>query len=102
VARFSDFSQFLLERLCRESDSPFGRWGRRLQQPTNGIENRLNLRVVLLVVSFQLLDFLRQLAMRRDYFAKLDEGPHDRDIHVHGAIAFKNAGEHGHALLGEA
>ncbi len=34
-------------------------------------------------------------------FAQLDEGAHDSDVDLDGAVAVKDAGKHGDALLGE-
>jgi hypothetical protein len=56
------------------------------------------LRVVLVL---HLIELPRQFLVRREHLAEPDEGAHDRDVHLDGTPAPQNAGEHGHALLGE-
>ena len=43
----------------------------------------------------------RQFAIGFERLAQLHEGAHDRDVHLHGALAFEHARKHGDALLGE-
>lgn len=39
--------------------------------------------------------------MAGEELAQFNEGPHDLDIHLNGALAMEDTREHGHALLGE-
>jgi len=45
--------------------------------------------------------FLCKLDMAVEHLTQFDEGTHDGDVHIDGAFAVQNGGEHGDALLGE-
>ena len=65
------------------------------------VEDDLELLVVFGVFAFQRFDLLGEQAVGIHQAAELDEGAHDGDVHLHGAGGAEDAGEHGHALLGE-
>ena len=56
---------------------------------------------LLVIPALHLLEAQRQVAMRCEYLPQLDEGAHDGDVYLNRAGAAQDAGEHGHALLGE-
>jgi len=71
--------------------------GRRHELP-DSVEDRLELGILL---PLKVLQFLGQLMIGREDGPKADERPHDFDVHLYRLVAPKNAGEHGHAFLGE-
>src|ERR1700675_658654 len=80
-----------------KSDLAFGRnWG--LKHLAESGENGVEFRVVTL---FHFSDLAAQVFVSGEHGAELEEGAHDRDIDLDGAIAAKNAGEHRHAMFGE-
>lgn len=64
----------------------------------DGVEDELELLVVIGVFGFERLDFLGEQGVRVHQAAELDEGPHDGDVDLHGAGRAKDAGKHGDAL----
>jgi len=72
--------------------------GRRGHQPAHGVEDDLELGIVLLFQGFQLAG---QFGVRRHDLPKPHERPHDLDVHPDRRRAAEHAGEHRHALLGE-
>src|ERR1035441_1163730 len=62
------------------------------------VENRLELGIV---SALQVGQFAREVGVGQEHFAQADKGAHDGDVDLHGAGAAKQAGWHGHALLGE-
>jgi len=71
-------------------------WG--LQHLTRSGENSVEFGVVALL---HIGDFSAQLLMSGEHGAKLEEGTHDGDVHLHGAITAKNTGKHGNPVLRE-
>jgi hypothetical protein len=71
-------------------------WG--LQHLTKGGENGVEFGVVALL---HFHDLAPQIFVRGEHGADLEEGAHDGDVHLNGAIAVEDAGEHRHTLLGE-
>lgn len=67
----------------------------------DGVEDELELLVVLGVFGFERLDFLGEQGVGIHESAELNEGAHDGDVHLHGAGRAEDAGEHGDTLLGE-
>lgn len=55
----------------------------------------------MVVLFFDLLEKAREVLVSYHGLPHLHESPHDRNIDIGRAIAVQNAGEHGHALLGE-
>jgi hypothetical protein len=51
--------------------------------------------------ALQLDELAQDLAVDRERPAQLHERAHDRDVHVDRLAASRDAGEHGHALLGK-
>ena len=72
--------------LGTKADAAFG-GNRRLQEFPDGVEDDLDLLVVLGVFPFEGIDLVSQILVRRHDLAKLHEGPHDGDIHQDGAVA---------------
>ncbi len=80
-----------------KTDLAFGRkWG--LKHLPEGSKNGLESGVVAL---FHLVNFATQILVSGEHRADLEEGAHNGDIYVNGAIAVKNTGEHGDAVLCE-
>ena len=80
-----------------KTDLAFGRkWG--LKHLAEGGKNGLESGVVTL---FHLVNFATQIVVGGEHGADLEEGAHDRDIDVNGAIAVENAGEHSDTVFGE-
>ena len=67
----------------------------------DGLEDDFEVLVVFGVFGFEGFDFFREQGVGVHQAAELDEGPHDGDVHLHGAGGTEDAGEHGDALLGE-
>ena len=80
-----------------ESDLALGRNGS-LQHLPESRKNGVEFGIVAL---FHVVDFAAQILMCGYHGAQLDEGAHNRDIHLHGAAAAEHAGEHRYALLSE-
>lgn len=64
----------------------------------NGVEDNLELRVVLL---FKFIQSPSQVSVGGLEFTQSDKGAHDFDIHRDSPFAAQNAREHRHALFGE-
>jgi hypothetical protein len=80
-----------------KTDMAFGRkWG--LKHLAEGGKNRLKPGVVALL---HLVNFAAQILVSGKHGADLEEGAHDRDIDVNGAIAVEYAGKHSDAVFGE-
>ena len=79
----------------------FGRWDRGGDELFDGVEDELELPVVIGVFFFEGFDFLGEEGIGVHQPPELDEGAHDGDVDLHGAGRAKDAGEHGDALLGE-
>ena len=67
----------------------------------DGLEDELELLVVIGVFFLEGFDFLGEQGIGVHQAAELDEGAHDGDVHLHGAGGAEDAGKHGDALLGE-
>ena len=63
----------------------------RFEQCANGLEDFLNLSIVLPKSPLQFFEPLGQFMVRCKNFTELDESPHDGDIHLHRAFALQNA-----------
>jgi len=75
-----------MEGLLRtKAHAAFG-GNRRLQELPDGVEDDLDLLVVLGAFPFEGIDFVSQILVRGHDLAKLHEGPHDGDIHQDGAV----------------
>src|SRR3990170_828931 len=89
-------------RLCAiglvETDARFGGGRRRLHELADGVEDHLELCVVLLLKRFELAF---QVGVGDGQCPHADEGAHDLDVDLDGARAPEDAGEHGYALLRE-
>lgn len=79
-----------LRRWCRGGDELF-----------DGLEDELELLIVVGVFFFEGFDFLGEESVGVHQAPELDEGAHDGDVHLHGAGGMQHAGEHGDTLLGE-
>ena len=75
---------------------PWRNWG--LQHLTKSGENGVEFGVVALL---HFHDLAPQIFVRGEHGADLEEGAHDGDVHLDGAIAVEDAGEHGNAVFGE-
>ena len=64
----------------------------------DGVEDDLE---VLVVFLFELFDFLGEELVGLHQGPELDEGAHDGDVDLDGALGTEDRGEHGDALLGE-
>lgn len=80
-----------------KSDLAFGRnWG--LQHLAESGENGVKFGGVTL---FHLGDFSPQVFVSGEHGAELEEGAHDGDVDLDGAITVENAGKHSYAVFGE-
>ena len=77
------------------------RFLRRRHQLPNRIDDRGDFFIVFADTFLEFGEFLRQLAIAFERFAQLHKRAHDRDVHLHRALAFQNAREHRDALFGE-
>ena len=80
-----------------KSDLSFG-WDWGLKHLAESCENGMEFGIVSL---FHFSDFAAQVFVRGKHGAKLEEGTHDSNIDLHGAITMQNAGEHGYTVFGE-
>ena len=64
----------------------------------DGVEHDLE---VLVVFLFELFDFLGEELVGLHQGAELDEGAHDGDVDLDGALGTEDGGEHGDTLFGE-
>src|SRR5579863_9056130 len=84
-------------RAGMKTDLALGRkWG--LQHLAQGGENGLESGVVAL---FHFVNLAAEILVRGEHGADLEECTHDGDVDLDRAIAVKNAGKHGDAVLGE-
>ena len=67
----------------------------------DGLENELELLVVVGVFFFEGFDFVGEEGIGIHQPPELDERAHDGDVHLHGTFRPQHAGKHGHALLGK-
>jgi hypothetical protein len=67
----------------------------------DGLEDELELLVVVGVFFLEGFDFLGQERIGIHQPPELHEGAHDGDVHLHRALGPQHAGKHGDALLGE-
>ena len=81
-----------------EANFWLGRGRRRGHELADGVENGLELGIVF---SLEAGQFAGKVGVSEEHFTKADKGAHDGDIHLGGAGAAKDAGQHGHALFGE-
>lgn len=80
-----------------KSDLAFGRnWGFKhlAESGKNGMEFGI-------VALFHFSDLAAQVLVSGEHGANLEEGAHDGDVDLNGAIAAKNAGKHGNAVFRE-
>ena len=50
---------------------------------------------------FDFLQLAGEFGIGAQHLAEADEGAHDGDVHLHGAITAQDAGKHGDTLFGE-
>ena len=80
-----------------KADLPLGRIGRSDQLFDRGKDGSEFFVVFLL----QTLDLAGKISIAVHEPAKVNERPHDRDVHFDGALTPKDAGEHGDTLFGK-
>ncbi len=87
--------------LMKEADARFacGQW--RDHQLPNGLENSLEVLVVLARFAFKFFELAGEIFVRGHNFAEPHEGAHDRDIDFDRTVAPEYARKHSYALLGE-
>src|SRR5262245_48893881 len=74
-----------------EADAAFfGRAGRRRHQLPDGLEDDLEVLVVLAEFLFHFFEFGGKVFVGREDFAQADESPHDRDVHLDGPGAVED------------
>jgi hypothetical protein len=55
--------------------------------------------LVLPVTGLQFLDTQGEILVADEHFAQANKGADDHDVHLYSALASKNGGEHGNAVL---
>ena len=80
-----------------KSDLAFGRnWG--LKHLAESGENGVEFGVVTL---FHFSDLAAQVFVSGEHGAELEEGAHDGDVDLNGAVTMENARKHGYPMFGE-
>ena len=67
----------------------------------HAFEDGKDLLELFVIFLFETLNLVTKQFVACQDAAKLNEGPHDRNIDLNGSLAPKHTGKHGHALLGE-
>src|SRR5881398_408157 len=67
-------------------------------QLTNRVEYEFKLRIILLL---ERTEFTCEIGIRKQHFAQPHKRAHDRDVHLHRALASYYARQHCHTLLSE-
>jgi hypothetical protein len=75
-----------------------GAWGHQL---ADGLEKRMNARVVVFDLPFKLGQLVRQFLVQGQGLPEADEGAHYGDIDLDRAMAAQDAGQHRNPLLGK-
>src|SRR5208337_2752788 len=86
----------LAVRATSEADAVLG-WDdlRRFEQLLDGVEDDLDLFIVLAILALQRLDLRRQFVMGRHDFAQTDKGAHNGNVDLDGSLTAEHGREHG-------